>query len=262
MNGTIGVDIRAGGIGVLTVSNPDKFNAMSLSMWRALQAQVLRLAADAQVRVLVLTGAGDRAFVSGADIHGFAADRSGADDIDAYDAAVHAAQSALAQCVKPTVARIGGVCMGGGIGLALACDLRYACAGARFRMPAARLGLGYARAAMEQVVDALGAAAAMDLFLTARTFEGEQALRLGLVHECVDDAAFDALVDQRIAAVAANAPLTLRAAKAAIRDIARPAGAQQRELIDQWVRACFASADYREGQLAFCERRTPQFRGC
>lgn len=261
MSGYIRSEVNADGVGLLTVSNPQKLNAMSLSMWRSLGEQVQQLAQIEGVRVIVLSGEGDRAFVSGADISGFAADRNGVSGAGAYDEAVQYAQSALAQCEKPTIARISGVCMGGGIGLALACDLRYACSSARFRMPAARLGLGYARSGMEQVVNALGATGAMDIFLTARQFDGLEAMRLGLVHECFEDETYKDLVAQRVEAVAANAPLTIRAAKATIRDIQMPQGQQRRDMIDHWVRACFESSDYLEGQSAFRERRVPHFKG-
>lgn len=261
MSGCIQSEVLPDGVGLITVSNPDKFNAMSLSMWKALKDHVKHFEGNAQVRVLVLTGQGDRAFVSGADISEFACIRSGSASVSAYDEAVQDAQSTLNQCEKPTVARIRGVCMGGGIGLAMACDLRYASSDARFRMPAARIGLGYARNGMEQLLDTLGATAAMDIFLTARVFDGREAERMGLVHECFDDALFNEKINLRIEAVATNAPLTLRAAKATIRDILRPQGEERRKTIDHWIRDCFESSDYREGQVAFRERRVPQFKG-
>ena len=261
MSGCIQSQALPDGIGLITVSNPDKFNAMSLLMWQALKVCVQQMEDDSKVRVLVLTGQGEKAFVSGADISEFSSARSGPDAVEAYDTAVQNAQDALARCSKPTVARIGGVCMGGGIGLALACDLRYAATTARFRMPAARIGLGYARTGMEQLVDKLGSSVAMDLFLTARTLDGREAARIGLVHECFEDTLFDDQISQRIEAVATNAPLTMRAAKATIRDILRPEGDERRKTLEQWVQHCFESADYREGQLAFRERRVPQFKG-
>jgi enoyl-CoA hydratase/carnithine racemase len=260
VSGTIRTEVR-GPVGLLTIAHAARHNAISLPMWRQLRGAVQQLQADPRVRVLVLTGEGERAFVSGADISGFGADRSGADATAAYDAAVQAAQTELAACSKPTVARIGGTCMGGGIGLALACDLRYARASARFRMPAARLGLGYAYPGMEQLVRVAGPACALDLFLTARAFDGTEAARLGLVHECFADDDFDRLVAQRVDAVATNAPLTLRAAKAAIRHAMDPRDPAERARVDEDVRACFDSADYREGQLAFRQRRHPQFAG-
>jgi enoyl-CoA hydratase/carnithine racemase len=252
---------RNGTVATIRISNPTKFNAMSLSMWLALHEAVTGLDALPEVRVIVLTGEGPRAFVSGADISGFAGDRTDGTSAQRYDAAVLAAQTALSDGSKPTVAAIQGVCMGGGIGLALACDLRYATDDARFRMPAARLGLGYALPAMAQVVDTLGAARALDLFLTARTFEGAEARRIGLVHDAFAADRFEREIDQRVRELAGHAPLTLRAAKAAIRECVHPTGAEGRARVDASVRACFDSADYREGQLAFRQRRVPKFVG-
>jgi enoyl-CoA hydratase/carnithine racemase len=251
----------SGSVATIQICNPGKHNAMSLSMWVALCDELRQLESQPSVRVIVLTGEGDRAFVSGADISGFAGDRTAGAAADAYDTAVLAAQRALMHCSKPTLARIQGVCMGGGIGLAMACDLRYASASARFRMPAARLGLGYQLDAMQQIVDTVGPSVAQDLFLTARTLDGSEARRIGLVHDSFDDATFADAVDRQVAALATLAPLTLRAAKAAIRECARPSGAARRAQVEQWVQACFESHDYQEGQRAFRERREPAFTG-
>jgi enoyl-CoA hydratase/carnithine racemase len=252
---------RDAAVARLRISNPAKFNAMNLSMWLSLRDAVHDLDARPEVRVIVLTGDGERAFVSGADIIGFASERAAGGASDRYEEAVLAAQSTLRNCSKPTVAAIQGVCMGGGIGLALACDLRYCSSDARFRMPAARLGLGYAAAGMAQVVDAIGAARALDLFITARTFDGGEARRIALVHDAFALDRFAAEVDQRVREIAHHAPLTLRAAKAAIRECVRSTGAEGLARVDALVRACFESADYREGQVAFRERRDPQFIG-
>jgi len=252
---------REGGVLRLRVCNPARYNAMSLSMWRALAEHVARADADDGVRVVVLEGEGERAFVSGADISEFGASRNDPQQVAAYEEAVSAAQGGLMACRHPVVAAIRGVCMGGGIGLALACDLRYCNASARLRMPAARLGLGYALAGMRRMVETLGAARVADLFMTARTFDGAEAARLGLAHEAYADADFDARVEERIQAVAGNAPLTLRAAKLALRHLGGAAGAPEAASVQQAVAACFASRDYREGQQAFQEKRPAQFQG-
>lgn len=251
----------AAGIGTLVISHASKHNAMTLAMWRQLGDAVTSLAQDDRVRVLVVTGEGDAAFVSGADIGEFAQQRSGADAVAAYDQAVTTAQRALARCPKPTVARIQGICMGGGIGIAAACDLRFASARARFRMPAARIGLGYAYEGMRRLVTLLGAPTTFDLFYTARSIEAPEAMRLGLVNDSIAAEAFDAEVASRVALIAQNAPLSLRAAKAAIlAALDAPAG-PAREAIDALVRQCFESRDYAEGQAAFAERRAPRFEG-
>ncbi|WP_043462230.1 enoyl-CoA hydratase [Azohydromonas australica] len=250
-----------GAVAYLTVSNPAKLNAMTRSMWTALRDAVLALDEIASVRVLVLGGEGTKAFVSGADVSEFGAQRAAAESAADYDAAVLSAQRALQVCSKPTIARLDGICFGGGLGLALACDLRYASSVATFRMPAARLGLGYAYEAMEQLVHALGAPRALELFLTARKFDAMEARRIGVVHDVFQDESFAAEFDAVVEAVGSNAPLTMRAAKAAIRGVVIPQKPGQRASIDALVRACFASSDYREGQQAFRERRPPRFAG-
>lgn len=247
--------------GVITIQicNTARFNAMSLSMWEHLAVVVGEAEQDAQARVLVLTGEGDRAFVSGADISEFGALRNDPQQVARYDRAVAAAQQALSTSRHPVVAVIRGICMGGGMGLALACDLRYATEDARFRMPAARLGLGYGREGMRRMRDVLGSARVSDLFLTARTFDGHEAGRIGVVHEVFARESFEQSVAGRIAAIAGNAPLTMRAAKLALRHLAgdAPVAAD----VDAAVQACFDSEDYREGQRAFQEKRPPAFRG-
>ncbi|MGO4395266.1 enoyl-CoA hydratase [Variovorax sp. M-6] len=251
----------AAGVGTLVISHAHKQNAMTLAMWKQLATAVQTLASDRAVRVLVLTGEGNASFVSGADISEFAQQRSGADAVATYDHAVATAQRVLAECAKPTVARIQGICMGGGIGIALACDLRFASSNARFRMPAARIGLGYAFEGMLRLVRLLGAPATFDLFYTARSFEAPEAMRLGLVNDSINAEAFDAEVASRVALISQNAPLALRAAKAAILATLEPPTAQAREVVDAMVRQCFASRDYAEGQAAFAERRAPHFEG-
>lgn len=251
----------AAGVGTLVISHARKHNAMTLAMWQQLAEAVQALADDRAVRVIVVTGEGDAAFVSGADISEFAQQRSGTDAVAAYDHAVATAQRVLAECAKPTVARIQGICMGGGMGIALACDLRFAASNARFRMPAARIGLGYAFEGMQRLVRLLGAPATFDLFYTARSLHAPEAMRLGLVNDCIDTEVFDAEVASRAALIAQNAPLALRAAKAAILATLEPPTAQAREAIDAMVRQCFASRDYAEGQAAFAERRAPHFEG-
>ena len=242
----------------LVIDNPARHNAMTLGMWTQLADTLAELAADADVRVVVLRGAGDQAFVSGADISEFEALRSSADGVAAYDAAVERAQSALSAFPRPVIAAIGGICYGGGMGLALACDLRLAAPGARFRMPAARLGLGYAYQGVKRMVDLLGPTHAAELIYTARVCDAQEALRLGLVgavHEYVHAQAL-ALA----ATIAANAPLTVAAAKSAIQAALDP-DPTACERADRAARDCFGSADYAGGRAAFAEQRPPRFRG-
>jgi len=249
------------GVARLIVDHPERRNAMRLSMWTALGDAVPRLEADLQVRVLVLEGAGDQAFVSGADISEFAALRATPEGVAAYDAAVRRAEHALASCAKPVVARIRGFCHGGGMALALACDLRYCGESARFRMPAARLGLGYPLPGIAQMIHGIGAPRTAELFFTARAFDGREAERIGLVQRCHPDDRLDAAVDEITAAIAGNAPLTLRAAKLAIRAVLAGPDAPTADQVREAVQACFDSSDYREGRTAFVEKRPPRFTG-
>ena len=251
----------AGGIATLTLDQPDRLNAMTLAMWRALPDAVARAANDPDVRVLVLTGAGDRAFCAGADISQFGTARTGDDAVAAYDAAVAAGSAAVLQADKPTVAAIRGICFGGGLALAMACDLRFATAGSRFRLPAARLGLGYGFDALRLLVQRLGPTVAADVVLSARIIPSDEATGMGLVNQVWPAEALDARLAAYLAAIAGNAPLTLRAMKRGLRELARPDAAQDSAAVDALVAACFASEDYREGQAAFREKRDPVFRG-
>lgn len=257
---SVGLDVD-GAVATLTVDNPTKMNAMSLAMWEALAGHVGALAGRPEVRVVILRGAGVRAFVSGADISEFESVRASADAVRQYNAAVSRAQAGLQQLEKPVLAAIRGVCMGGGIGLALSCDLRIAAAGTRFRMPAARLGLGYGAAEMHRLVEVIGKANAADIFLTARTFDEREALRLGLVNAWHPADAFDAAVSELAARIAGNAPLTIRAAKLAIAAAGRALDEPARATLQRAVEQCYASADYVEGRRAFVEKRPPRFKG-
>lgn len=258
--GRVDLDLEGNGIAWLRVNNPRRYNAMSLSMWRDLARHVRTAGDDPGVRVLAVTGTGRRAFVSGADISEFDALRDSSGQVQAYDQAVHDAQHALVQCDKPSVAVINGLCMGGGIGIALACDVRFCATTTRFRMPAARLGLGYDIAGLRRAVDVIGYANTADIFFSARTFHGAEAQRLGLVNQCFPDEHFAILAGRALNDIVGNAPLTLRAAKRALRYILNGA----HDTVDDVERAisdCFKSDDYREGRRAFREKREPVFRG-
>lgn len=256
------IDVRrVDGLLVLEVVNPRRYNAMSLSMWESLGQAVQSADSASDVRAVVLQGRGDRAFVSGADISEFGEQRNDPDQVARYERAVASAQNALIACRHPTIAVIRGVCMGGGMGLAVSCDLRYCNARARFRMPAARLGLGYTLAGVARMREVLGAARCADLFMTARTFDGLEAARIGLATEVFDDTDFDRDVTERVSAVGGNAPLSLRAAKLALRHLLGNAGAPSANEVSAAVQACFDSQDYQEGQTAFREKRLPRFAG-
>lgn len=258
--GTIDVAITDG-IARVSINSPKRFNAMSYDMWTRLHDVVIAAEADQGIRVLLLQGAGDKAFVSGADISEFESLRSSSDGVAAYEHAVVAAQGALMNCSKPVVAAIRGVCMGGGIGLALACDLRYSTRSSRFRMPAARMGLGYNVTGMQRFVNTIGAAHTAELFFTARTFDGVEAERIGLVQRAYADDEFTSAVEEVVRTIAGNAPLTLKAAKLSIEATLNGSREEDVQHAKVAIDACMKSEDYREGRTAFMAKRDPMFKG-
>ncbi len=249
------------GVASLVITNAARMNAMTLDMWLSLPALVRRAQDDAGVRVIVVSGVGERAFCAGADISQFSVQRTGAPAVRAYDEAVAAAMNALAEAEKPVVALIRGLAFGGGLALALSCDLRLAATTARFRIPAARLGLGYAFDSVEALVARVGLGAASDMLLSARIVEGAEGERLGLLTKAWAPEIFESEAAAYIALIAQNAPLTLRALKRSLIETQKPHEARDRAGAQRLVEACFSSADYREGQAAFLEKRTPHFRG-
>ena len=249
---------REGHVGSVVVSNPGKFNAMTVAMWQDLTSAIQQLDADDAVAVIVLEGEGTQAFVSGADISEFESERGDAEAQQRYGDIYDAAYLAPVRAGKPVIAKIRGICMGGGLGLAAGCDLRICASDARFRMPAARLGLGYKPAGVERFVALIGVQDTLDIFCSARVFGADEALRMGFVSRVVAPDELDGVVAQIAATMAENAPLTMRAAKLSINaflGMASPADAQAA------ADAANASEDYREGVRAFAGKRKPVFRG-
>lgn len=248
-----------GHVATITLRNEGRYNAMSSAMWLQLGTTLAALNADTDVRAVVLRGDGDKAFVSGADISEFGEKRNDPASVAAYDAAVANAQAALAGFRCPVIAAISGICYGGGLGLVMACDLRYASPTAKFRMPAARLGLGYAYGGMKRMVAVLGVAKASEVFYTANVYTAGDALRIGLVAGLHDDVF--AVASETAAMIASNAPLTIRAAKLAFNALLAGGEPADVAAVDTAVKACFKSEDYAEGRAAFADKRAPQFKG-
>lgn len=249
------------GIARLVVDQPGKMNAMTYGMWASLPGHVARAEADPQIRAIVVTGEGSRAFCAGADISQFGDIRDGDAATRIYDDAYLDGCKALATASKPSVAVIRGICFGGGFGLAMSCDLRLARADSRFRVPAARLGLGYAFSGVEALVARLGLSATADLLLSARILAGEEALRMGVVNALWSEDSFENETADYLRRIATNAPLTLRAVKQALIALAQPEATRSTLAADAAVAACFSSTDYKEGQRAFREKREPAFTG-
>lgn len=246
------------GIARIRFNNPARRNAMTLAMWQALGDVARDL--PAHTRVVVLTGTGDKAFVSGADISEFPTLRRTPEQVAAYNTTVHRALSAVADLPMPVIAQIRGYCIGGGLEIATRCDLRLASEDARFAFTPAKLGLAVAADEVNALARLIGPAATADLLFTARQVPAEEALRWGLIARLVPGASLEAATDALATQIARNAPLTLRAVKAALRAGPDPDIAT-RAAVEAQVAACFASADYAEGQAAFAEKRAPVFTG-
>ena len=262
MSGDIRIE-RQGAIGQLVIDYPARRNALTAAMWRKIPQLVAELDADTSVRVVIVRGAGDQAFVAGADISEFASLRMG-DEAEEYDADNSRAFSALAELRKPLIAAIHGFCIGGGVAIAIGADIRYAADDAVFAVPAARLGLGYPLDGVQNLVSVLGPAHAKELFLSARRFSAAEALRLGLVNEVVPKAELDGYVHALASQIAEHAPLTLTAFKvgaATVSSPARSADSAAAQAARLAIRACFESRDYREGIDAFLNKRSPRFEG-
>jgi enoyl-CoA hydratase len=250
-----------GSVATVTFNNPAKRNALSVEMRAALPGLLTALNADSDVRVIVLTGAGDKAFASGADISEFGAQRTSPADRAAYDQAQAALGDIWAGLDKPVIAMIRGFCMGGGLLIALQADIRIATEDSQFGIPAARLGLGYGFSGVTALSNLVGPASTAEILFSARRFSAAEALRMGLVNQVVPVDSLHEVVLSLANSIAQNAPLTIAAAKAAIREAGLPAERRDLARVTAMVEACFRSADYLEGQRAFAEKRPPTFTG-
>ena len=252
---------KDGAAGWITFNNPAKRNAMSYDMWLGLDIALNDFIADPAIRVIVLKGAGDKAFVSGADISEFKEKRGNPEMVAEYNKVSVTIAQKLLNCPKPTLAMIRGFCMGGGLGTALACDLRICSDDSRFGIPAGKLGVGYKYTALKRLTDIVGPSYTAEIFYTARQFDAQEAKDMGLVNRVLPIDKLEDYVANYVNTIGGNAPLTLKAVKVCLGEIAKDDHQRDIGLCDRVVDECFASKDYAEGRTAFMEKRKPVFVG-
>jgi enoyl-CoA hydratase len=251
---------RRGPVAYLVLNTPERRNAVSLDMWQSIPGILAELEDDATIRCIVLTGSGTESFCAGADISEFDTNRASVEAAHVYDRATGAAITSITRTDKPVLAAIRGTCFGGGVALAMACDLRLAAVDARFCIPAARLGVAYGVAATANLSARVGASLAAEMLLTGRVYSAHEALMQGMVHQVVPVSDFETTLAGYAGMVASNAPLSLAASKRAIR-ATMTGEASDRTGAEDAARTCARSADYAEGRRAFAEKRKPRFNG-
>lgn len=252
---------KEGGIGWMIYDQTAKLNAVTYDMRRAIPGIMADFEADDDVRVVVIAGAGEKAFISGSDISQFGAKRSSEDARKLYDEASEQANAAMAAFPKPMIAMIHGFCLGAGVLTAMLCDFRIAADNAQFGAPPAKLGLGFGYGGVDNLVKLVGPAYAAEMLFTGNRYSAEDALRMGMVNRVVPYADLEETVRGIAGTIAANAPLTLRSVKTSIRNTQRDESRRDMATVQAQIEACFASEDYKEGQKAFMEKRKPVFRG-
>ena len=252
---------REGRVGYLIFNNPERHNAVSLDMWETAGRILDDFRNDNGIGVVVVTGAGGKAFVSGADISRFENERATQEAVAKYNVAVERSYTGVHQFPKPTIAMIRGYCIGGGMGLATCCDLRICTEGSKFGVPAAKLGLGYSYPGLKRLVDIVGLSFAMEIFYTARQFTAAEAQVMGLVNRVVPDGELEKYVKDYADTIAGNAPLTIKAVKATVAEVVKHDSERDIARSQALVEACYASRDYEEGRKAFMEKRKPVFTG-
>ena len=251
----------ADGIGVVTFNNPEKRNAMSLDMWEGLGHALVELRDDPDVRVVIMVGAGDKAFVSGADISQFEKTRHNAEASEEYSRKSAAQRALLADYPKPTIACIRGFCLGGGMQVAMLADIRIAATDSQFGIPAAKLGIAYGYDGLRHLVSLVGPSWARLLMYTGMRIDSAEAVRIGLVDRVLPDAELWNATTEIARNISGNAPLAIQAAKITIAQVLKDESKRDMDAIKNIGTACMDSEDFREGRQAFMEKRKPVFKG-
>jgi enoyl-CoA hydratase len=252
---------RRGAVGWVVLDQPAKRNAMNGAMWRAIPKAMAELDADADVRCVAFRGAGSEAFSAGADISEFDKTRAQGSAVVEYDGLLDQVLHSIQDSRKPSVAMVFGFCMGGGLEIALACDLRYCGSGAQFAIPAARLGLAYNVEGHKRLLETVGHARAREIMFLGKRYPAAEALAMGLVNEVVEDGKLEAHVEQVLKLLSENAPLAIANSKTIIEEYVKSAGSPDGAKMEAAMARCAASEDYAEGRRAFMEKRKPVFRG-
>ena len=252
---------KDGALGWLIFNNPAKHNAISMDMAEAVPEVMRDFVADPSIRVVILAGAGEKAFAAGSDISGFENVRADPEKNRHYNEVNERSYNAVYECAKPTIAMIRGFCIGGGLDFATSCDVRLCSDNAQFAVPAGRLGLGYGHEGIVRFGRVMGLMQARDLFLSGRRVGADEALRLGLVHRVIPLAQLEAETQAYAQTLADNAPLTLAAIKRAFLEYEKDPATRDLAQAQAMIDACFRSADYVEGRNAFAAKRKPQFKG-
>ena len=252
---------KDGAIGHIIFNNPDKMNAMSLDMWEGMGVAMQAFEADDEVRVVVLSGTGDKAFVAGADVSKYAEERGEKDAQEHYARTGEVALQAIYTSKKVTVAAINGYCIGGGVSVALVCDLRYCSAKSSFGQPATNIGIGYRYSSLRRMVDIIGYGAAKDMLLGGLRFTAEEAYVKGLVGRVLPDEEFQPWMDKLVKGMSVGAPLTAEDIKYTLWTYAQDESKRDLDRCEELFQICYASEDYKEGITAFSEKRKPVFHG-
>ena len=248
-------------VAYITFNNPEKHNAVSLDMWDSLEEMLNQCEKDHNVRVVVLNGAGGKSFVSGADISKFEKERSTKEAVLHYNSRTQKVYERLESFPKPTIAMIDGYCIGGGLNVAVCCDIRICSKKSQFAMPAAKLSLGYPFSSIKRLFDIMGPGMSKHFMFTAERILADEALSCGLVQKLVEDGNLEEFVNNYAEKIAGNAPLTIKAMKNIGIEILKNPNDRNLEECKKLAEACFDSNDYVEGRRAFMEKRKPNFKG-